>query len=78
MTVTEIPSKGFMRVRMGATTEHRGYREVEPDPVPVANVRVIVDQTPTQPSDDNLMRGYVSNLWAEDWDSAEDAVYDTW
>lgn len=24
------------------------------------------------------MRAYVSRLWAEDWDSPEDAVYDTW
>jgi hypothetical protein len=28
--------------------------------------------------DDNLVRAYVSRLWAEDWDSDEDAVYDTW
>ena len=28
--------------------------------------------------DEPLDRDYVSRLWAEDWDSAEDAVYDEW
>jgi hypothetical protein len=23
-------------------------------------------------------RGYVSQLWAEDWDCPEDSIYDTW
>jgi hypothetical protein len=26
--------------------------------------------------DDELIRAYVSRLWAEDWDSPEDSVYD--
>lgn len=78
MTVSEIPSKGYIRVRMGETTEHRGYQDLEAGPIHVASVRVIVDESPVPPTDDELMRGYVSQLWAEDWDSPEDAVYDTW
>jgi hypothetical protein len=29
-------------------------------------------------NDDDLIRAQVSRLWAEDWDSDEDAVYDSW
>jgi hypothetical protein len=29
---------------------------------------------PTDTSDEDV-RAYVSHLWAEDWDSAEDSVY---
>lgn len=32
----------------------------------------------TDRDDDHAMREYVSELWAEDWDSPEDSVYDTW
>jgi hypothetical protein len=28
--------------------------------------------------DDEHVRAYISHLWAEDWDSTEDSVYDTW
>lgn len=28
--------------------------------------------------EDEEMRAYVSALWAEDWDSPEDGIYDTW
>ena len=28
--------------------------------------------------DEKASRNYVSQLWAEDWDSPEDSVYDTW
>lgn len=28
--------------------------------------------------DVSAMQGYVSALWAQDWDNAEDSVYDTW
>lgn len=78
MTVIEIPQEGYMRVRMGATTEHRGYVDLGADPVPTGNVEIIVDEARVTPTDDEFMRSYVSRLWAEDWDSPEDAVYDTW
>ena len=28
--------------------------------------------------EDAAVRDYVSQLWAEDWDSPEDEIYDTW
>lgn len=63
---------------MGATTVHRNYQDLRCDAITVGRVQVIVDETPIEPTDDELMRGHVSALWCSDWDSAEDAVYDKW
>lgn len=83
MTITDDSAHGsrFMRVRMnGATlTGMSGYAPVTDERL-LGDVRVsiIVDDSSTDVSDDDLVRGYVSHLWAQDWDSDEDAVYDTW
>jgi hypothetical protein len=33
---------------------------------------------PPRDADDQAIRDYVSQLWAEDWDSPEDEIYDSW
>jgi len=43
---------------------------------PTAQTRLV--EVGDEFASDEDVRNYVSSLWAEDWDSAEDAVYDTW
>lgn len=83
MTITDDSAQGsrFMRVRTtGATlTRLSGYAPVADERLlDDVRVTIVVDEPPATFSDDDLLRGYVSRLWAQDWDSDEDAVYDTW
>lgn len=65
-----------MPLRKGSTTVGRRYQQLQARSVPVRTVTVIVDSN--EPSDDQMIRNYVSSLWAEDWSSAEDSIYDKW
>jgi hypothetical protein len=39
---------------------------------------IVVPMEPVADADEQLMRVYVSKLWAEDWDCDDDDVYDSW
>ena len=83
MTITDGPAhgSGFTRIpTTGATVT--GMADYAPLPADRilgdVKVSVVVDDEHASVSEDHLLRNYVSRLWAEDWDSDEDAVYDTW
>lgn len=54
------------------------YRDAVEHPAALAPRNVVVVEADTEDPEDEDMRAYVSRLWAEDWDSDADRVYDTW
>lgn len=54
----------------------KGVARMEPTIAETAGDRAW--HVPAVVTSEQLVRNYVSALWAEDWDSPEDAVYDTW
>lgn len=94
MTVTMAPRPvrhdERLTLRGGSATttnpDASGYRLPEPDrPIPTSAVVVVEGEAAVD--DPQLVgvevaeaeaRAYVSALWAEDWDSPEDRVYDSW
>lgn len=44
----------------------------------VATTGVVIAWPERAPTDEDDLRAHVSALWAEDWDSDDDAVYDDW
>jgi len=75
MTVIQT-SDQWVPIRHGSTTVGRGYERRQVPPVAVGNVVLVVDDQ--EPTDEQLARNYVSRLWAEDWSSDEDSIYDKW
>lgn len=75
MTVMQAASN-WVTLRKGSTTAGRSYERPQASPVPIRTVTIIVDSD--EPSDEQLVRNYVTGLWAEDWDSPEDSIYDKW
>ncbi|MGH9207436.1 MAG: hypothetical protein ACRD1G_12900 [Acidimicrobiales bacterium] len=44
----------------------------------VATTGLIISWPQRPRTDEDDLRAQVSTLWAEDWDSEDDAVYDDW
>lgn len=65
-------STGVMTITTGAIPRERSDLRYE-----LSNhTGAITIQRPMILEDEASERGYVSRLWAEDWDSAEDSIYD--
>lgn len=48
-------------------------------PVPAHSTsRIVVPLAEAHDADDAHMHAYLSSLWAQDWESPEDSVYDEW
>lgn len=79
---TEQTSLRWAKPIPRGTSGREGVVTLFPGTQSASSVTAPPDSPPKSRSDEAAyeedVRGYVSRLWAEDWDSPEDAVYDTW
>jgi hypothetical protein len=83
LTATTSPVGYSPRLRLPTANQTRRVLAVSVFSGAVGHVEIggVMGSDPDRPAEladtsDEDVRAYVSRLWAEDWDSAEDSVYD--
>lgn len=73
-----VPSTQRTVRRLRVLTSEAGpAHSFSPGAAVATSATVVSVERPMDPAEIDV-RTYVSHLWAEDWDSEDDAIYDTW
>lgn len=75
MQTTKVQQLSMLTVSKGTSSRVTHNRTVSVTYI-TTSAQVVPAQSYIDAGDDSLVRNYLSDIWASDWDNDDDAIYD--